>query len=70
MITIIHLLNDIGLGHCKRMQIYANRLVKEGHDVLFFIQKNRVDHCNVLVHSNAQIIQYSINTYSTAWKQK
>ena len=58
MITIIHLLNDIGLGHCKRMQIYANRLVKEGHKILFFIQKSRDDHFRVLESFGTQIIQY------------
>ena len=59
MITIIHLLNDIGLGHCRRMQIYASRLVKKEHDVIFLIQKHRNDHFNILEGLGYQIIQYN-----------
>ena len=62
MLNVIQLMDDKGLGHCKRMIIFAKELSDSGSEALLLTSKNRQDQVMSLKIEKLQYLEYDTNS--------
>ena len=48
MLNVIQVMDDEGLGHCKRMVNFSQKLQSEGSDILLLVNRGRRDQIKIL----------------------
>ena len=62
MLNVIQLMDDRGLGHCKRMIVFAKELLGDQSTVLVLIIKDRQDQLKLLKDEQLQVLEYDPNS--------
>ena len=58
MLNVIQLMDDEGLGHCKRMVTFAKLISKTGDKIVFLISDKKKYQAKVLDHEDLEFIEY------------
>ena len=58
MLNVIQLMDDEGLGHCKRMVTFAKLISKTGDKIVFLISDKKKYQAKVLDHEELEFIEY------------
>ena len=61
MLNIIQLMDDEGLGHCRRMITFAKQISTKSSKALMLISHKRRDHTKIIAKENLNYIEYDTN---------
>ena len=75
MLNVIQLMDDEGLGHCKRMVTFAKLISKTGDKIVFLISDKKKYQAKILDHEELEFIEYDCSldiehTYSLVIKKR
>lgn len=59
MLNVIQLMDDEGLGHCKRMVNFSQKLQSEGSDILLLVNRGRRDQIKILNNKKINCLEYN-----------
>ena len=58
MLNVIQLMDDEGLGHCKRMVNFSQKLQSEASDILLLVNRLRRDQIKILKNKKINCLEY------------